>query len=171
MIKKLRSYHDSFFQAMMEKVEVAKSFFQAHMSKELVQAIDWDTLKIADAVRRSPTRRPLYTDITYHALTKSGGNVYCHVEQERGIDKRMLERILQYNVGLYAKHRNQGHDKLPLIINFVVYNGTKQDYPYYEDICEYFEEPDLARLVMGKAFNLVNLNKPPCLGKAKHKRE
>jgi predicted transposase/invertase (TIGR01784 family) len=140
-------------------LEVARSLFQAYTDQKIVQAIDWDTLQIADAVRRLPNRRPLYTDITYHALTKSGGSVYFHVEQERGIDKRMVERILQYNAGLYSKHRNQGHDKLPLIINFVVYNGTKEDYPSYEDICEYFEEPELARLVIGKVFNLLNLNK------------
>ena len=159
MIKKLRSYHDSFFQAMMERVEVAQSFFQAYLSQEIIEAIDWKTLQIADAVRRQPDRRPIYTDMTYHALTKKGNNIYLHVEQERGIDKRMLERILRYNVGQLSKHRNQGHDKLPLIINFVVYNGTQEDYPYYENICDYFEEPELARLVIGKSFHLVNLNK------------
>jgi predicted transposase/invertase (TIGR01784 family) len=159
MIKKLRSYHDTFFQSMMEKIEVAKSFFRAHTSKELLQAIDWDTLKIADAVRRSPNRKPSYTDITYHALTKSGGNVYLHVEQERGFDNGMIGRILEYNAALYSKHRNQGYDKLPLIINFVVYNGIKKDYPHFEDVCEYFEEPELARLIINKSFHLVNLIK------------
>lgn len=100
VIRKLRSYHDTFFQSMMEKVEVAKSFFQAHILKKLVEVIDWDTLQIADSVRRRPNKRPSYTDITYAALTKSGGSAYIHVEQERGIDKGMLERILHYNADL-----------------------------------------------------------------------
>jgi recombination-promoting nuclease RpnB len=158
-IKIFRSHHDWFFQNMMERIEVARSFFQAHMRKELLQAIDLYTLQIADSVRRVPNKKPSYTDITYHALTKTGGNAYLHVEQERGIDKRMVERILHYNVGLYAKHRNQGHEKLPLVLNFIVYNGIKEDYTYYEDISEYYEEPNLARLVIGKPFQLVNLTK------------
>lgn len=144
---------------MMERVEVAKDFFQVRMIQEFVEAMDFGTLQIGDSVRRSPNRKPTYTDITYHALTKSGGNVFLHVEQERGIDKRMVERILHYNARLYTKHRNQGHDKLPLVLNFVVYNGIEQDYPYYEDISGYYEEPKLARLVMGKPFQLINLTK------------
>ncbi len=161
VIKKLKSPHDSFFQAVMEKVEVARDFFQGRMTneKELAQAIDFGTLQIADSVGRAPNKKSTYTDITYHALTKSGGNVFLHVEQERGIDRRMLERIFHYNARLYTKHINQGHDRLPLVLNFVVYNGIKEDYPYYEDISDYYEEPNLARLVMGKPFQLVNLTK------------
>jgi predicted transposase/invertase (TIGR01784 family) len=159
LIRKLKSPHDSFFQIMMEKVDVAKDFFQAWIRKEVIQAIDFDTLQIADSVRRAPNRKPTYTDITYHALTRSKGNVYLHLEQERGIDPGMVERILHYNARLYAKHRNQGHAKLPLILNLVVYNGIKEDYPYYEDISEYYEEPELARLVTGKPFQVINLTK------------
>jgi predicted transposase/invertase (TIGR01784 family) len=160
VIKKLKSAHDSFFQAMMERIEVARSFLQAHMAhmeKELIQAIDLNTLQIADSVRRAPNKKPTYTDITYHALTKSGGHVYFHLEQERGIDPRIVERILQYNARLYAKHRNQGHDKLPLVLNLVVYNGLQEDYPYHQDISQYYQEPQLARLLIGKTFQLVNL--------------
>ena len=41
----------------------------------------------------------------------------------------------------------------------MVYNGTREDYPYYEDLYEYFEQPELARLVMSKPYILVNLTK------------
>ncbi len=98
----------------MEKLEVAKSFFQPHLEEELLQAINWDTLQIADAVRKQPGKKPSYPDITYHALTKAAGNAYFHVEQERTIDKNILERIWQYNLGFISKHKSQGHNKLPL---------------------------------------------------------
>jgi predicted transposase YdaD len=160
MIKKIRTPHDPYFQSMMEKVEVASSFFQSYTSSEVVQAIDWSTLAIADSVRRAPNRKPLYTDITYHALTKAPqGHVYLHVEHERSIDKFMLERMLEYNVRLMRKHRNQGHDKLPLMINYLLYNGLAEDYPHFETIYNYFDRPDLAKLVMGMSFILANLNK------------
>jgi predicted transposase YdaD len=160
MIKRIRTYHDTFFQNMMEKLEVASSFFQAYVPKELLEAIDWSTLAIADSVRRDQEGKPTYTDITYHAFTKAPrSHVYFHAEQERSIDKFMLERILQYNVRLMRKHKNQGHNKLPLIINVLLYNGLKADYPHFENIYDYFERPDLAKLVMGMSFILANLNK------------
>ncbi len=64
MRKRLRSPHDTFFQVMMEKLEVAKSFFQAHLEEALLKAINWDTLQIVDAVRRQPGKKPAYTAIT-----------------------------------------------------------------------------------------------------------
>ena len=136
---------------------------QAHIALELLTEIDWSTLAIADSVRRPTRRKPLCTDITYQTLTKGHrGHVYLHVEQERTIDDTMLERNFEYNIGLLLKHRKQGYTKLPLIVNFVLYNGTKEDYPYHEDICEYFEQPELARSVLGKLgkpYTLINLNK------------
>ena len=69
---------------MMEDLEIAKAFFQAHLSAELVQAIDWNTLEIADAVRRASQRKPIYTDMTYHALSQDQkGHIYLHAEQEK----------------------------------------------------------------------------------------
>ena len=160
MPKRLKTAHDTFFQSMMEDLEIAKAFFQAHLSAELVQAIDWSTLEIADAVRRPPQRKPTYTDMTYHALSKDQrGHIYLHAEQERGIDSTMLERTLLYNAALLLKHRKQGHKKLPLIINTVLYNGIQEDYPYHEDLYAYFDQPSLASSVMRKPFILINLNK------------
>lgn len=160
MIKRIHTYHDTFFQTMMEHVEVASSFFQAYAYKEVVEVTDWNTLTIADSVRRDQEGKPTYTDITYHAFTKAPrSHVYFHAEQERNTDKFMLERILQYNIRLMRKHKNQGHDKLPLIINVLLYNGVKKDYPHFENVYDYFERPDLAKLVMGMSFILANLNK------------
>ena len=155
----MKTPHDSYFQAMMEDLAVATSFFQAHLPKEFVEVIDWSRLTIYDAVRRLPGRKPLYTDITYHCLTQdTQDDIFLHAEQERSIAPTMLERILQYNLGLYAKYKKQGHKKLPIIVNLVLYNGPKENYPYSENIYDYFARPDLAKLVAGKPFILLNLN-------------
>ena len=162
-IKKVWSPHDRYFQFMMEDKNVSFLFMNAHIDSKLRQAIDWSTFAIADTARRPTGRKPLYTDTTYHALTKGHrGHIYLHVEHERGIDETILERHLQYNVGLFLKHKKQNYQKLPLVVNFVLYNGIQEDYPYQEDICEYFEQPELARSVMGhvgKPYTLINLNK------------
>ncbi|NEJ83914.1 hypothetical protein GR268_46565, partial [Rhizobium leguminosarum] len=111
-----------------------------------------------------------FTDITYTCHTK-GENIpiYLHVEQERNVDPVILERILQYNHRLYTKHRKQGGKKLPIIINFVLYNGNKRkNYPHHEHIHDYFDAPWMAKLLMDKSFFLVNLNKDDDITLADH---
>ena len=123
-----------------EMVKVAHSFFKGHLIPEIADSLDWDTLQIADSVRRESNKRSTYTDITYTCDIK-GQNIpiYLHVEQERNVDPSILERILQYNHRLYTKHRKQDHKKLPIIINFVLYNGNKRkNYPHHEHIYDYF---------------------------------
>jgi len=113
----------------MENLAVAQSFFLAHLPKKLIQTIDWSTLTIADSARRIPGRKSLQTDITHHCLTKeSSGHIYLHVEQERKVDHAILGRNFAYNAGLYYKHRKQGHKKLPLIVNILLYNGTRANF-------------------------------------------
>ena len=155
MNKKIRTPHDTFFQTVMEDVKTAVSFFQAHLTAQLFYAIDWSTLTIADTARRPLGQRTLYTDITYQALLKGGkGYIYLHVEHQRKIDQHMLERNFQYNASLFLKHRKQGHKKLPLVVNIVVYNGSQTHYPYHADLYEYFDHPELARSLMSKPYTI-----------------
>jgi predicted transposase/invertase (TIGR01784 family) len=161
MAHKIKTPHDNYFQNMMEMVKVAHSFFKGHLTSEIADNLNWDTLQIADSVRRESNKRSTYTDITYTCHIK-GENIpiYLHVEQERNVDPSILERILQYNHRLYTKHRKQGHKKLPIIINFVLYNGNKRkSYPHHEHIHDYFDVPWMAKLLMNKSFFLINLNK------------
>ncbi|OJW67188.1 MAG: hypothetical protein BGO68_01330 [Candidatus Amoebophilus sp. 36-38] len=76
---------------------------------------------------------------------------------------------MQYNAGLFIKHKKQGHKKPPIIANFVIYNGNKRKkYPYHEYTYDYFEIPWMARLLMGKFFSLINLNEESDLSLANH---
>jgi predicted transposase/invertase (TIGR01784 family) len=155
------SPHDTYFQSMMERSEVAESFFKAHLHAEAKAGLNWNSLKIADSVRRLPNKKPSYTDITYVCNTKEGDvPIYLHVEQERNVDPYIVERILKYKLGLFIKHRKQKQEKLPIIATFVLYNGNKRkNYPYHEDMYDYFGVPWMAKLLMGNFFWLINLNK------------
>lgn len=161
MARKTPSPHDTYFQIMMERIEVAESFFKAHLPAEVKAALNWNSLKIADSVRRIPNKKPSYTDITYVCNTKEGDfSIYLHVEQERSVDPYIIERILQYKLGLFIKHRKQKQKNLPIIATFVLYNGNKRkNYPYHEDMYDYFDVPWMAKLLMSSFFGLVNLNR------------
>jgi predicted transposase/invertase (TIGR01784 family) len=160
MPNKIKTPHDTYFQNMMEKLDVAYSFFMAHLYHQVAEELDWNTLQIADSVRREPNSKSSYTDITYICYTKLQNiPIYLHVEQERNVDPLILERILKYNLRLFAKHRQQKKEKLPIIVNFVLYNGRKRkSYPYHESIYDYFSIPWMAKLLMEKSFFLINLN-------------
>jgi hypothetical protein len=127
MAYKIHTPHDVYFQTMMEIVEVAESFFKSRLPAKAIEAIDWCTLKIADSARRTSHKKATYTDITYVCTTKQGGiSVYLHVEQERNIDPTIIERILQYNLGLIIKHRKQNQGQLPIIANFIQLVGREK---------------------------------------------
>ena len=160
MTEKVFSSHDRFCQSTLENKSVALALCKAVIKPELRQQIDWSTFGIADTARRLTSKKPTQTDITYYALIKgTRGYIYFHIEHQRTIDYTMVERILEYNVGLFFKHRKQKSPKLPLIVNIVIYNGTKEDYPYHEDLYQYFEQPELARSLMSQSYILVNLAK------------
>ena len=161
--KKNRTPHDSFFQLMMENKKIAKAFFMMTLPAKLVAMINWRTFTITDAVVRPEGKKALYTDITYHAYTLAPrGSVYLHVEQERNINPDMPERTDEYLTAIHLKHIKQGHEKLPIVAQIVLYNGKRPNYPDPADLNIRFERPDLVPLMGNVAlrpFILIDLNK------------
>ncbi len=161
--KKNRTPHDSFFQLILEHKNNAKCFFKTSLSPQLAESIDWRTLTIADAVVRPEGKKALYTDITYHAYTLSPkGSVYLHAEQERNIDPDMPKRTDEYLTAINLKHIKQGHKKLPIVAQVVLYNGKRPNYPDPADLSLRFERPDLVPLagnVALRPFILIDLSK------------
>jgi predicted transposase/invertase (TIGR01784 family) len=152
--------HDSYFGHMMEIKSVAKSFFMSQLPQAINEALDWDTLKIDESARRNPGKKTKYTDISYTCnLKKEGIPIYLHCEQERS-DRipETVARLLGYNVGVISRHRRQGNKKLPIIINFVLYNNPKassESYPKNSLACS--EAPWLEQLLHGEYFILLNV--------------
>ena len=148
---------------MMENKKIAKAFFIMILPAKLVAMINWRRFTITDAVVRPEGKKALYTDITYHAYTLAPqGSVYLHVEQERNINPDMPERTDEYLTAIHLKHIKQGHKKLPIVAQIVLYNGKRLNYPDPADLSIRFERPDLVPLVGNVAlrpFILVDLNK------------
>ena len=163
MQNKNRTPHDTFFQLMLENKEIAIAFFKANLPTKLVAMINWRTLVITDAVVRPEGKKALYTDITYHAYTLAPqGSVYLHIEQESTINTNMPERTDDYLAAIHLKHFKQGHTKLPIVAQMVLYSGKGSNYPDPADLSLRFERPDLVPLVGNVAlqpFILIDLNK------------
>ena len=161
--KKEPSPHDRFVQSVLEIHEVAEAFFKAHLHPKIVQAIGWSTLAIYDTARRRKGKNTSYTDITYHAKVKGADgalwDIYLHVEHQSTVDYKLTSRMYDYNSGLLLKYEKQGHLQQPLVVNLVLYNGVSKNHPDHQDPYQCFDDPELARCVLGKPYVLVNLNK------------
>ena len=74
--------------------------------------------------------------------------------------KWMPLRFLRYMCCVMNDHIKQGGKYLPLIVPILIYNGN-QIYPYSCDIYDYFQDPNIARSIMFKPFELVDLRRIP----------
>lgn len=69
--------------------------------------------------------------------------------------------MLEYDVIISREHIRQGHKELPLVANLVLYSGKKTPYPCSLDIYDCFQAPDMARALMFKSLELVDLGQAP----------
>ena len=58
---------------------------------------------------------------------------------------------------MLREHLSQGNSQLPVVVNLVLYSGKKSPYPYSVDIYDCFEDPVLARAMMFKPLDLIDL--------------
>ncbi|WP_339058492.1 Rpn family recombination-promoting nuclease/putative transposase [Candidatus Regiella endosymbiont of Tuberolachnus salignus] len=85
------------------------------------------------------------------------GYIYLAAEHQSSDDEMMAFRILCYVVELMNNHLKQGHKKLPIVLPLVLYHGEKSPYPYSTKIWDCFENPELAKAIALKPFQLIDL--------------
>jgi len=159
----------SFLKSVLEDRETALALFKTHMYPEVSPLIDWDTFALAGAIHRNEDRGSIYQEVTYRALLKDNrGHIYLNAKHQREIDPLMFIHVEKHNIDIYqeytneiVKHTKQKNPKWPLVVNLVLYYGTKEDHTYHEDRFDYYPNPELARSVMSKSYILVSLHKVP----------
>lgn len=150
--------HDSFFRSTLSNLGVAKDLLQAHLAPELVQQIDWSTLRLTNKSYVDEQLKHLQTDMVYACqLNGKDAYIYTLIEQQTKPDPLLAFRILEYNVTMIREHLKQGNKKLPLIANLVLYSGKQTPYPHSVDIFDCFEAPEKAREMMFKPLTLIDL--------------
>ena len=150
--------HDGFFRVAMSDLSVAKDLLKAHLPQKLVQQIDWDTLQITNKSYVDQQLRHFLSDMVYKCLLQGReAYIFLLIEHQSTPDPLMPFRVLKYDVMICDEHIRQGHKELPLIANLVLYSGKKSPYPYSLDIYDCFQEADMAREMMFKPLQLVDL--------------
>ena len=148
---KIHQPHDKYTKSVISRVDVAKSLIQSHLSPDLVKRIDIDSLQLTNKSFISEELQQIHSDVVYKCnIDNQQGYLYFEIEHQSTPDEQLPLRILDYNIQLMKQHLNEGHKKLPIIINEIIYAGTTSPYPYSVDIINMFENPVLAKEIMFK---------------------
>ena len=156
-LEEIHQPHDTLFKASFGHKQVMIDFLNSRLPKETLQRIELDSLRLTNKSFVSKTGRHKHSDLIYQArIDKKKGYIYIVTEHFSEQEKYVPLRQLEYNLPLMRQHLNEGHKKLPAILNICVYNGHE---PYKGPITllEMFEYPDLAKKYLLEEYYLVDL--------------
>lgn len=158
--------HDSAFKAALSDKRVAIDFLKNHLSKEVYEKIDLDTLELQNASFIDEELKSSEADVLYKALMKSEDGVkreifiYTLLEHQSTVDKWHPLRIVKYMVRIWEDFRKQnpGSEALPIILPIIVYNGPNK-YNASTSFTDLFgDHKKMAENMLLNPFSLLDLN-------------
>lgn len=151
----MTNQHDSVFKDLIANRDFAVSFLQQYMPQELVNLIDWKTVKLDTAnvehVRQQQKRnlkQKEQSDLTFLFKFKDNcsGAVFVHIESQTSNDETIVIRTRHYQTSYLLDYikRNKTAKNLPLVVS-IIYYANRKPFSYSLDINDYFENKDLAQ--------------------------
>jgi predicted transposase/invertase (TIGR01784 family) len=120
------SPHDRLFKKTFELPENAAGELQAVLPAPLVAAIDWSTLRLEPGSFVDDDAREHHTDLLFSAVVReTRAYVYILFEHQSSPDPWMPLRMLGYLHRIWARLRNEGAARLPLVVPFILHNGER----------------------------------------------
>lgn len=163
--------HDATFKAFLTHPETARDFLELHLPPALLAVCNLDTLRLESGSFVEEDLRAYYSDVLYSLKTGKGdGYVYALIEHQSTPDRHMTFRLMRYAIAAMQRHLDSGHDKLPLVIPVLFYQGSRSPYPYSMNWLESFSEPELAETLYNSDFPLVDVTVIPDDEIMKHRR-
>ena len=94
-----------------------------------------------------------------YSVQMQGNPGYLHVviEHQSKPDKKMAFRMMRYSIAAMHRHLEADHDKLPLVVPILFYQGEATPYPLSMCWFDMFYSPELARRVYNSPFPLVDI--------------
>lgn len=160
--------HDRVFRNAMSDLKVAKSFLQHYLPKEIVEKIDFDTLKPCPESYVDKKLKMLVTDVLFSVNLKDKFHkkpffIYILLEHLSKPRKLAPWHLVQFTCRILEKEiNNDPSGPLPLVIPIIVYNG-KNKYSYSTSIYDLFRdsEKELAKKYMFNQFQLIDFTQIP----------
>ena len=161
MVRSVHTPHDGVFKKVFSNIQVAKDFLEIHLPGEVAALCDFNTLAVEPASFVEDSLAKHYSDMLYSLkIAGSDAYIYMLIEQQTKPLKMMPFRMLKYQLAIMQQYLHQGHKKLPVVVPLLFYTG-KNLYPYSVNLMDCFEEPKLAKELMFKSLQLIDLSQIP----------
>lgn len=155
---KIHQIHDKFFKRSLKEKKIAIDLIRGVVPPLIVKRINFSSLELTDKSLMLPRLEEIHCDVIYRCLIdEKEGYIFFLIEHNSTAVELMAFRKLEYLVNLMNQHLLQGHKKLPIVLPICLYHGKKSPYPYSTDIYDCFEDPILARELVFKPFQLIDL--------------
>jgi predicted transposase/invertase (TIGR01784 family) len=171
-MKKINNPHDKFIKDLFSEKEMAVSFFESYLPKDVLAILDLNTLDYPTTNFITSDLEEYFSDIVFRVKSKNEGTeffVSILIEHKSYPDKLTLFQIGSYLCNGYINQAKQGQD-FHVIIPMIYYNGGKQwEIINLEDLFEEipptlkkylpifsYEFLDLTRLTEEEILNLQN---------------
>ena len=151
--KKYNNPHDAYIKKYLQDPIAAKHFLEAHISQEIVQKIDFDTLTLTNKSFVQEDTTEIHSDLVFRFKFKDGQSGYIFTLFEhlstavRVTPLRMTEYVLALLKSDHREHPTTKPDECPVVIPLVFYHGKQSPYPYAHNAYDCTSDPELARSV------------------------
>lgn len=150
--------HDAVFKTFLSHPDTARDFIALHLPRPFRAICDLNTLKLESGSFVEESLRAFYSDVLYSVKTTSGeGYIHILIEHQSTPDRHMAFRLMRYAVAAMQRHLDAGHNRLPLVIPFLFYNGRRSPYPYSTNWLQAFYDPGLAEKLYREDFPLIDV--------------
>jgi len=151
--------HDSLWKQGMREVRVAREILESRYPPEILKHFDPSSMEITKSSYIDAEFKPSCSDVVYRMKSDFGDSyVYILAEHQSTPDRHMTLRMVQYTHRLIEDHISQDNKHYPIVFPILYYNGKTTPYPYSTDFFDYFENPKLAKAIMLKPFEVVDLS-------------
>lgn len=162
----------------MEDKIAAREFLEEYLPANLQSMLDLNKITIEKESYIEDDLKKKFSDVVYSVEIKRNDQerkidqdakpehqepekafVYVLLEQQSKPDYWMALRLWKYILLLCERHKQKQktkNNKLPLVVPIVFYNG-KEKYTSPQSLWQLFDNPDMAKQLMGNKYKLVDL--------------
>ncbi|MCK8816016.1 Rpn family recombination-promoting nuclease/putative transposase [Natroniella sulfidigena] len=120
----MKTPHDKFFKRSLEQKETAKDFLEHYLPSGLLTKIDMTSLEIEKDSFVDDELAEHFSDIVYKANLAEKESYLCFIFEHKSYKySNITLQLLRYMINVWSLKKEQGADKLPLIVPMLIYHG------------------------------------------------
>ena len=128
-VRKPRSLHDEAVKEYFSDIETAKSFFTEYLPADIVNNVDFNTMRICKDSFLNKKLAKYFSDILYQAdLNNIDLFIYLLIDHKSREEPFMGFQFLKYMIRIWELYlkQNKKAETLPVVIPIVIYHGSKK---------------------------------------------